>query len=114
MMYQQKSFNSYRLLFSALFSSASKFVTEPEIVFIALVSEERAFREIFVSRFRWIQQNLASDSYQSACFSFVFYQSQKHSDIPIPVTIWSENQLVCPNQPFSVKCRHFRFTNIVL
>lgn len=37
---QQKSFNSYRLLFSALFSSASKIVIEPEIVFIALVSEE--------------------------------------------------------------------------
>uniref|UniRef100_A0A8D8D618 (northern house mosquito) hypothetical protein n=1 Tax=Culex pipiens TaxID=7175 RepID=A0A8D8D618_CULPI len=114
MMYQQKSFNSYRLLFSALFSSASKFVTEPEIVFIALVSEERAFREIFVTRFRRIQQNLASDSYQSACFSFVFYQSQKHSDIPIPGYHLEREPARCPNQPFSVKCRHFRFTNIVL
>lgn len=39
-MFQQESCNSYRLLFSALFSSASKFVIETEIVFIALVSKE--------------------------------------------------------------------------
>lgn len=71
---QQKSFNSYRLLFSALFASASKFVIEPEIVFIALVSEELS-EKYFVTQFRRIQQNLASDSYQPTCFLSCFFIS---------------------------------------
>lgn len=68
---QQKSFNSYRLLFSALFSSASKIVIEPEIVFIALVSEELS--EKYLKRnFEGFSKILLVIVTNTNMFSFVF------------------------------------------